>query len=80
MMETGVAVSNAINISSRKTQITSFCLIYVYILFFLKVYLFMIEREAETQEEGEAGSMSLTWDLIPGLQDRALGQRQALNR
>ena len=23
---------------------------------------------------------SLTWDSIPGLQDRALGQRQALNR
>ena len=39
------------------------------------------EREAERQEEGEAGSMpgSLTWDSIPGLQDRALGQRQALN-
>ena len=31
------------------------------------------KREAETQEEGEAGSM-------PGLQDRALGQRQVLNR
>ena len=43
------------------------------------------EREAETQAEGEAGSMhreprSLTWDSIPGLQDRALGQRQAPNR
>ena len=40
------------------------------------------EREAETQAEGEAGSMhrSPTWDSIPGLQDRALGQRQAPNR
>ena len=40
------------------------------------------EREAETQAEGEAGSMhrSPMWDSIPGLQDRALGQRQALNR
>ena len=40
------------------------------------------EREAETQAEGEAGSMqgSPTWDSIPDLQDRALGQRQALNR
>ena len=50
-------------------------------------YLFMIvtererEREAETQAEGEAGSMHREpmWDSIPGLQDRALGQMQALN-
>ena len=40
------------------------------------------EREAETQAEGEAGSMHREpmWDSIPGLQDRALGQRQAPNR
>ena len=40
------------------------------------------EREAETQAEGEGGSMHREPDvgLIPGLQDRALGQRQALNR
>ena len=39
-------------------------------------------REREREAEREAGSMhqSPTWDLIPGLQDRALGQRQALNR
>ena len=39
------------------------------------------EREAETQAEGEAGSMRREPDVgsIPGLQDRALGQRQALN-
>ena len=39
------------------------------------------EREAETQAEGEAGSMHREpmWDSIPGLQDRALGQRQAPN-
>ena len=36
------------------------------------------EREAEIQAEGEAGPMP--WDPIPGLQDRALGQRQAPNR
>ena len=36
---------------------------------------------AETQEEGEAGSMHREphVGLDPGLQDRALGQRQALN-
>ena len=44
------------------------------------------EREAETQAEGEAGPMpgalrgTRSWDLIPGLEDRALGQRQTLNR
>ena len=41
------------------------------------------EREAETQAEGEAGSMHREPDVgfDPGsLQDRALGQRQALNR
>ena len=40
------------------------------------------EREAETQAEGEAGSMHQKPDVgfDPGLQDRALGQRQALNR
>ena len=39
------------------------------------------EREAETQAEGEAGSMpEPDVDSIPGLQDPALGQRQAPNR
>ncbi|XP_072675090.1 adenylate cyclase type 1-like [Canis lupus baileyi] len=40
------------------------------------------EREAETQAEGEAGSMHREPDVgfDPGSQDRALGQRQAPNR
>ena len=40
------------------------------------------EREAETQAEGEAGSMHREPDVgfDPCLQDRALGQRQAPNR
>ena len=40
------------------------------------------ERGAETQAEGEAGSMHREPDVgfDPGLQDRALGQRQAPNR
>ena len=40
------------------------------------------EREAETQAEGETGSLvgSLMRDWILGLQDPTLGQRQALNR
>ena len=42
------------------------------------MYLLMndTEREAETQAEGEAGLMR---ELIPGLQDHALSQRQTLN-
>ena len=40
------------------------------------------ERQAETQaEEGQAPCTgSPMWDSIPGLQDCALGQRQAPNR
>ena len=56
--------------------------------FFKKIYLFIYdrerkrEREAETQEEGGRSRLharSPTWDSIPGLQDRAPGQRQAPN-
>ena len=38
------------------------------------------ERERDRQREKQAPCTgSPTWDSIPGLQDRALGQRQALN-
>ena len=40
------------------------------------------EREAETHRQREKQAPctgSPTWDSIPGLQDRALGQRQAPN-
>ena len=57
------------------------------ITFFLNFYLFMIVtqrergRQRHRQREKQAPCTgSLTWDLMPGLQDRALGQRQALNR
>ena len=56
------------------------------IFFYYVIYLFMRhterEREAETQAEGEAGSMQAgsMQDSISGLQDHALGPRQALNR
>ena len=47
-------------------------------------YLFMIvtqrERQRHRQREKQAPcTESPTWDSIPGLQDRALSQRQALN-
>ena len=39
------------------------------------------ERQRYRQREKQAPCTgSLTWDLIPGPQDHALGQRQALNR
>ena len=40
------------------------------------------ERAAETQAEEKQAPCtgSPMWDSIPGLQDRALGQRQAPNR
>ena len=43
-----------------------------------------IERERERGRDTGGGRSrlhagSLTWDLIPGLQDRALDQRQTLN-
>ena len=55
------------------------------ILFFFLIYLFMIDTERERQRHRQREKQapctgSLTWDSIPGLQDRALGQRQALNR
>ena len=38
------------------------------------------ERQRHRQREKQAPCTgSLTWDSIPSLQDRALGQRQALN-
>ena len=58
-------------------------------IFFLKIflnfYLFMIvterERQRHRQREKQAPcTWSPMWDSIQGLQDRTLGQRQALNR
>ena len=51
--------------------------------FFLRFYLFIHDRqrEAETQAEGEAGSMQgADAGLDPGTPDHALGWRQELNR
>ena len=58
-----------------------------FIYLFFKFYLFMIvtQRERERQRHRQREKQvpctgSPTWDSIPGLQDRALGQRQAPNR
>ena len=57
------------------------------IKFFFNFYSFMIvtEREREVQRHRQREKQapctgSPMWDSIPGLQDRALGQRQAPNR
>ena len=59
----------------------------LFFIIFKIFYLFIYERQRERgrqrhrQREKQAPCTgSLTWDSIPGLQDCALGQRQALNR
>ena len=56
------------------------------IFFLIFIYLFIYdrlrerERQRHRQREKQAPCTgSPTWDSIPGLQDRALGQRQAPN-
>ena len=39
-----------------------------------------IERQRHRRREKQAPCWELDVGLVPGLQDRALGQRQALNR
>ena len=59
--------------------------------FFLKDFIYLFMRDTHTNTERERGrdtgrgrsrfqAGSPTWDSIPGLQDRALGLRQVLNR
>ena len=56
-----------------------------FFLKFLFIYDSHREREREAQRHRQREKQapctgSPTWDSIPGLQDHALGQRQALNR
>ena len=51
--------------------------------FFFNLFMIVTERERERGAEREKQAPcteSPMWDSIPGLQDRALGQRQALTR
>ena len=62
-----------------------------FIYLFLKILLFIHERHTQRERERERGrdtgrgrssfrARNLMWDSIPGLQDHALGRRQAPNR
>ena len=56
-------------------QILNYSFLFFYKILF--IYSWEAHREREREAEGEAGSMrGLTRDLIPGLQDHTLGQRQ----
>ena len=57
---------------------------YLFIFFLIFIYDIHRERERERQRHRQREKQapctgSLTWDSIAGLQDRALGQRQAPN-
>ena len=56
-------------------------------LFFLKIFIYLFMRDTERERGRDIGrgrnrlhTGSPMWDLILGLQDHALGRRQALNR
>ena len=73
-------------LTSLVDQVMSVRHLYCQVFFFLQIYLFMIDIEREWGRDTGGGRSRLhatgtpMWDLIPGLQDRALGQRQVLNR
>ena len=71
--------------------VTHFRLIHrpAWLVFFLLFFVFFYDRHKERERERQRHRQrekqapctgSPTWDSIPGLQDRALGQRQAPNR
>ena len=60
---------------------------FYFIIIFKRFYSFIYDRERERERERGRGTgrirlhaRSRMWDLIPGLQDHALGQRQVPNR
>uniref|UniRef100_A0A8C0L567 Uncharacterized protein n=1 Tax=Canis lupus dingo TaxID=286419 RepID=A0A8C0L567_CANLU len=67
----------------RKSDVVFFFLSFLFFLIF--IYDSHTERERERQRHRQSEKQapctgSPTWDSILGLQDRALGQRQVLNR
>ncbi|CAD7670708.1 unnamed protein product [Nyctereutes procyonoides] len=69
----------------NKVSLGSFPAFYIYMYDFSVFFLPLSQRERERQRHRQREKQapctgSPTWDSIPGLQDRALGQRQAPNR
>ena len=65
----------------------SFKKFYLFIIFLKKIFIYPFMRDTQKDTHRDTGrgrnrlhTGSLMWDLIPGLQDQALGRRQALNR
>ena len=71
--------------TDTNSLISSFFFYFLFLSFFKDfIYLFMRDTERERGRDTGSGTsrlhaVSLMWDLIPGPQDHALGQRQALN-
>ena len=62
---------------------------FIFFFFFFKDFIYLFTRDTEGERErgryigrgrSRLHTRSPMWDSIPGLQDCALGQRQALNR
>ena len=67
-----------------KTMVKIYKILGMFILFYFKDFIYLFMRD--TQRDRDTGrrrsrllAESLMWDLISGLQDHALGQRQVLN-
>ena len=70
---------------SQNKELFFFFFFLFYFFKFLFIYDSLTKRERERQRHRQRERQvpctgSPTWDSIPGLQDRALGQRQAPNR
>ena len=68
-----------------KKRVLWFFFLSFFFLFKIFIYLFMRDTEGERGRDTGRGRSrlhagSLTWDLIPGLQDHYLSQRQMSNR
>ena len=72
-----------INIRLDLGESLSFDIFFIFLFFHYYLFMIVIERGERGRDTGRGRSglhgRSPTWDSIPELRDRALGQRQALN-
>ena len=78
-----LTIPSGYNASPQSQHPSSFHLYHCSFFFFKILFIYSQEKQRE-RERGRGRSRlhagSLMWDSIPGLQDHAVGQRQALNR